>query len=136
MELSVRNIDGHLLTEKKGRQFLKSVGSCIENRLDHLRIIPYIPYFDLKYNSQNNVKGSLTVLSSLLFTQICVQEFGMREPQVRAPNSVGTVTTEWGDARNILDSKFVSDSVTERRLRKCEIHGQLHTLICLAILLP
>jgi len=91
LELSFRNTDGHLFKEKKEDNFVNSVFSCIETRLDHLRIIPYNPNFVLKYNAQNNLRGSLTVWSHLLFTQIRVQELGLREPQVRASDSVGTV---------------------------------------------
>jgi hypothetical protein len=90
---------------------VNSTVSCTETRLDHLRIIPYNPYFVLKYNAQNNARGSLTVWSRLLSTQIRVQELGLREPQVRAPDSVGTVQTKWNEAQNMIDFKFVSDSV-------------------------
>jgi hypothetical protein len=60
------------LRRRKDDNFVNSVVSCTETRLDHLWILPYIPYFVLKYNAQNDVRGSLTVWSRWLFTQIRV----------------------------------------------------------------
>lgn len=99
------------LRRSKDDSFVNSVVSCTETRLDHLLIIPYVPHFVLKYNAQNNMRSSLTVWICLLFTQIRVQELCLRETQVRAPDSVGTVQTKWNEAQNMLDSKFVSGSV-------------------------
>jgi len=99
------------LRKSKDGNFVNSVVSCIETRLDHLLIIPYVPHFVLKYNAQTNVRRSLAVSSRLLFTQIRVQELGLRETQVRAPDSVGTAHTKWNETQNMLDSKFVSGSV-------------------------
>ncbi|XP_073537804.1 uncharacterized protein [Phyllobates terribilis] len=94
------------------------------NRVDNRWVVPYNPYFSLKYNAHINVEICSSIQSVKYLFKYVYKGHDCANIQFVTAATVQEATVAWDEVKNYLETRYVSAPEACWRLREYKMHHQ------------
>ncbi|XP_053571517.1 uncharacterized protein LOC128661269 [Bombina bombina] len=127
-EETLINVDGYPRYRRRKNETTVIVKG---KKIDNSWVVPYSPYFCLKYNCHINVESCVSVKSVKYLFKYVYKGYDCANISIKEHN-----TLQHDEIQNFLDTRYVSAPETVWRLYGFLMHHQTHTIIRLQVHLP